>query len=363
MKVKILDDKGYGYTATHLNYAYKLHKDRMNWKSAEKVCQSEGGHLASVKDGEVNDELSKIAANSYSVWLGGRRMLGEYSWSDNSTWWNNSLNTKDIKIACVAWTPDLMDRWSEYDCEEKIRFICQIEFMEYQLGRSTETLSLEFEKDQLSPFTFQVWYSYKVANQQFVDTWDEKEMTGLRLSWRIENPSKVELTADTNVIGDTIKTPGFDAISLEQTSDYVFDARLLLPYDILQAIENATLVIELDVNKGPRDEAVYGFKGDYHQLYREKKTWKEARAHCNQRHGRLASIFTEEEQVSATIDANWEYVWLGGSWRNGQWQWVQSGTPGCTDRSACSGRNANSLFCSAGNPTQTVSFANKLQDE
>ena len=42
---------------------------------------------------------------------------------------------------------------------------------------------------------------------------------------------------------------------------------------------------------------------------------------------------------------------------------VQSGTPGCTDRAACSGRNANSLFCSAGNPTQTVSFANKLQDE
>ena len=33
------------------------------------------------------------------------------------------------------------------------------------------------------------------------------------------------------------------------------------------------------------------------------------------------------------------------------------GTPGRSDRAACSGRNANSLFCSAGNPTQTVSFA------
>ena len=42
---------------------------------------------------------------------------------------------------------------------------------------------------------------------------------------------------------------------------------------------------------------------------------------------------------------------------------VSPGTPGRSDRSACSGRNANSLFCSAGNPTQTVSFANKLQDE
>ena len=39
------------------------------------------------------------------------------------------------------------------------------------------------------------------------------------------------------------------------------------------------------------------------------------------------------------------------------------GTPGRSDRAACSGRNANSLFCSAGNPTQTVSSATKLQDE
>ena len=35
----------------------------------------------------------------------------------------------------------------------------------------------------------------------------------------------------------------------------------------------------------------------------------------------------------------------------------QFGTPGCTDRAACSGRNANSPFCSPGNPAQTVSFA------
>ena len=42
---------------------------------------------------------------------------------------------------------------------------------------------------------------------------------------------------------------------------------------------------------------------------------------------------------------------------------VSAGTPGRSDRAACSGRNANSLFCSAGNPTQTVSSATKLQDE
>ena len=42
---------------------------------------------------------------------------------------------------------------------------------------------------------------------------------------------------------------------------------------------------------------------------------------------------------------------------------VSPGTPGRSDRAACSGRNANSLFCSAGNPTQTVSSATKLQDE
>ena len=71
---------------------------------------------------------------------------------------------------------------------------------------------------------------------------------------------------------------------------------------------------------------------------------------CDESHGDLSGGWTIGGQTG-------EWDFLGRQWA------VQSGTPGCTDRAACSGRNANSPFSSAGNPTQTVSFAHKLQDE
>ena len=64
---------------------YTFHKSKKNWTEAEAECQRNGGHLASVTSNELYEEL-KDAFGSVSVWLGGRRELGKWSWSDNSTW-------------------------------------------------------------------------------------------------------------------------------------------------------------------------------------------------------------------------------------------------------------------------------------
>ena len=44
----------------------------------------------------------------------------------------------------------------------------------------------KYKKDQLSFTSFHVWYRYKAASQQLLDSWKEKRMTGFRFSWRIE---------------------------------------------------------------------------------------------------------------------------------------------------------------------------------
>ena len=40
-----------------------------------------------------------------------------------------------------------------------------------------------------------MWYEYKAASQQVLDSWEDKRMTGFKLTWRIEKPSSdIEVT-------------------------------------------------------------------------------------------------------------------------------------------------------------------------
>ena len=52
---------------------------------AELDCQREGGHLASVTSEEVNEMVKNVAVDNI-VWLGGKKVQGKWTWSDNSTW-------------------------------------------------------------------------------------------------------------------------------------------------------------------------------------------------------------------------------------------------------------------------------------
>ena len=66
-------------------YNYTLHTTEKNWLEAEAECQRGGGHLASAVSEEVNQMLERMAGGSW-IWLGGKKELGKWIWSDNSTW-------------------------------------------------------------------------------------------------------------------------------------------------------------------------------------------------------------------------------------------------------------------------------------
>merc|ERR1712223_1423496 len=55
--------------------------------------------------------------------------------------------------------------------------------------RGKEKLDLIYKKDQLTFRSFHVWYEYKAASQQVLDSWEDKRMTGFKLTWRIEKPT------------------------------------------------------------------------------------------------------------------------------------------------------------------------------
>ena len=156
------------------------------------------------------------------------------------------------------------------------------------------TMNLAYTKDQLNFPSFNVWYKYKTANQQLLDSWEEKRMTGFRLSWRIENPT-VKWTTSISEIGTSLQTPRLgDAFVKphDRSSDHAYKAILTKDFNE-EEIGNGTLVIELDVNMREGDKvALTSYK-----LYEEGKTWVDAETHCKREGGHLASIHSELEQA------------------------------------------------------------------
>ena len=171
-------------------------------------------------------------------------------------------------------------------------------------------MSLTYNKDQLKFPRLFVRYLYKAANQQLLDSWKDKRMTGMRLSWRIENPP---LMASISEVGRSIQTPHlgktFDEAFSDQSLGLVYKAILTPPKDLSQKMGSQRLVIELDTDMNGSDE-IKAFTR--YKLYKEAKSWSDARVHCEREGGRLASIHSHWEQTLAKVAAEGIYVWLGG---------------------------------------------------
>ena len=107
------------------------------------------------------------------------------SWSDNSTWgytnwWENEeSNGVDyyIRLAGDDGT------WISEPIHYKM-FICQLAS---QSLRGNEKVNLIYKKNQSNFRSFHLWYEYKAASQQVLDSSEDKRMTGFKLTWRIEN--------------------------------------------------------------------------------------------------------------------------------------------------------------------------------
>ena len=113
---------------------YKSFTDRKSWKDAESVCESEGGHLASVHSQEENQFIEDISGNY--TWLGGTDVdtEGQWIWVDGSPFdWNASNwgvangepNGKTIENCLVTWDSQ---PWNDAPCNPgwwARKFVCK----------------------------------------------------------------------------------------------------------------------------------------------------------------------------------------------------------------------------------------------
>ena len=164
---------------------FTLHTAQKYWSEAESHCQGEGGHLASVTSGEVAQAVMDVAGNKYNeVWLGGRRVLGEWTWSDNSIWSYDSWYL--VTSGNCLYSERGM--WYKSPCSERRNFICQ----KPNVLKGEAKISLAYRRDEFSAFL--VGYKYKAANQHLLDSWKDKRMTGLRLNWFLKDSNGTKKT-------------------------------------------------------------------------------------------------------------------------------------------------------------------------
>ena len=134
---------------------------------------------------EVYKVVSRITGYRYPVWLGGRKELGQWNWSDNSTWGFNNWGYSR-EVGRVDGCLESFDgRWYDVSCGGEKSFICQLEAT---LMRGVEQ-TVKYKEEMLGFSSFHVWYEYKAASQKLLDIWADKRMTGFQLSWRIEHPT------------------------------------------------------------------------------------------------------------------------------------------------------------------------------
>ena len=169
-----------------------------NWRDAEAECQKEGGRLPVVTSEQENLAVKSVADGKDS-WLGGRKELGQWTWSNQVAWGYTSW-------AHDGGPPEFPDKvkegecvnshgvaWYNDPCTKEHTFICQ------RVLKGKRKVKVVYNEDKLNFPVLYVSYEYKAASQQLLDSWKDKRMTGLRLSWRVESPTVTWTTSISEV--------------------------------------------------------------------------------------------------------------------------------------------------------------------
>ena len=175
-------------------------------------------------------------------------------------------------------------KWYDDRCHENHSFICQIN----EPLKGKNLVRLAHTGDHLNFSRIFIHYKLKPTSQQLLDSWEDKRMTGFKLSWRIENPTLIMVTS-TSEVGRSIQTPGLEnilRIFTDVFGDHMFKTTLTIPEEVQQQMRKRKSSIELnfDIEKadGILDEA-YAFTN--FKLYKQVMTWPEAKVHCEREGG------------------------------------------------------------------------------
>ena len=237
-------DEIYAFTS------YKLYRERKKWSDAEIFCKSRGGQLASIHT-KWEQALAKTAAEGEKVWLGGKKLGGEWHWVNNSTWsftnWMGVNGRYDHLVMRAS------GRWENLGSNARLYFLCQGSIPAL-IENGEKTVMLE--KQHLNFFPFHVLFKSRALNV----TDEEKKISGFSLNWflRDSNGTKVtkELPARKEDWKYDISTRGYEEPLLQDMVQLARDIRLqsLTKADILREIiskKKVNLKMKRCLNEGP----------------------------------------------------------------------------------------------------------------
>ena len=297
---------------------YKFHPEGKSWEDAERICDGEGGHLASIQTLDKQRAVVEIVPNGGNFWVGStENEIGELGSGHNCT---------AIGISMASETQEVQEERIYRDCSDQFSFICQA-------GRTNlfgkTSLRLTYTKDELPFSTFLAQYSYVLYDHQ--PSWNEMQMTGFKLRWEIQNKNP-PMNLETEEVGIVIETPEFRGSYQPGVydNDHIFEATLKVPQNLSDQIGNGSLVIEVEVDlkEGWTEEVQISRGGPkVFTIHGEGKLWRDAEAYCQSMGGNLASIGSDEEHQK--IDSSkYSHTWIGGIYEGawGTWRW-SDGSP------------------------------------
>ena len=209
---------------------YKLYTEWKTWPDAEATCLEEGGHLASALTEGEQEEVKAAMGMELWVWLGASYIEkeGVWRWADGSPWgyedWMAGFGNKGDIYDCVFMiAPNYQLR--DGSCTAVKSFLCQFPPAKVMTGKAT--VNQEYNNKDLTFTSINIQYRYTI-NQELVDSWEDKRMTGFRLSWFLQNNNGSHYNESQNKTNDwkpEAPSPGYQEAQLVSMVQLATQAR------------------------------------------------------------------------------------------------------------------------------------------
>ena len=175
-------DEVYAFTS------FKLYKDELkSWTDADLHCKREGGQLASIHS-LWEQKMAEKAAEGAVVWLGGRKIDGQWQWVDNATWsFENWMSGRPKSMTYLLMV--YKGEWFDYESSDANFFLCQGPTV--ALAKNG-LASIEFSKEQLAFFPFHLIFKSHVIDQPIPG--EERRTSGFSLNWFLKDSNGTQVT-------------------------------------------------------------------------------------------------------------------------------------------------------------------------
>ena len=89
--------------------------------------------------------------------------------------------------------------------------------------RGKKVVNLIFKQDKLNFTSFHVWYKFKAASQQLLESLKDRRMTGFRFSWRIDREIDVTPKYKEPLLADMVQLAKQLRLQENMTSEQIWE--------------------------------------------------------------------------------------------------------------------------------------------